>query len=212
MVSWGADDFADSGRLGALVWVSVGCRDAFDLGADDPPWRALIAEIRSAFRIPETPLMPSWPASFLSSGSSMEERPPERVEDASTIVVSVTVIAMSFQDELNEATAAMWQNAKPKRSPRFYLTGRGRETWSGTDRSTDPRVSPHARKHEHCPVAVLQKACQLRSARTPSSANLQGRTSQLLPVYSMISRVTCAASGVGTKVITVGPAPEIAAA
>ena len=43
-------------------------------------------------RIPEAPEMPSWPASDLSSGSSIEERPPDLrvVEGLSFWVVSVT--------------------------------------------------------------------------------------------------------------------------
>ena len=55
-------------------------------------WRAPMAEIRSALRIPEAPGMPSWPASDLSSGSSIEDRPPDLrgVVVLSFWVVSVT--------------------------------------------------------------------------------------------------------------------------
>ena len=44
---------------------------------DPPPCFALIADTRSALRIPDAPEIPKEPASDLSSGSSIVERPPD---------------------------------------------------------------------------------------------------------------------------------------
>jgi len=56
-----------------------------------------MADTRSAFRIPEVPAMPSFPASFFKSGSSIAESGWPLVV-APTVVVSLTVDLVSFQD------------------------------------------------------------------------------------------------------------------
>ena len=89
----GSEPLRSSAGAGADALSSAALPSA-GLGAP-PLRRAEIAETKSALRIAEVPVMPSWPASFLRSGSFIPLRGPEAF---SAVVVSVTVLPMSFPD------------------------------------------------------------------------------------------------------------------
>ena len=67
--------------------VVAGRAAAAAAGDSGATWRSLMAEMRSALRMPDAPEMPSWPASDLSSGSSIPDRPLERRAGGAGVVL-----------------------------------------------------------------------------------------------------------------------------
>ncbi len=97
------------GSHGALtVRAGAGRRSDLPLARAAPPeplepptWRASIAATRSALRMPEAPAMPSWPASDLSSGSSIADSPDPPVRFFCTLCV-LSLLATSWVASVTE--------------------------------------------------------------------------------------------------------------
>lgn len=118
---------SDSWAAGAGASVFSSLTLADDLLDDPLDCCALIAETRSPLRMADAPEIPIDPASFLSSGSSMVDRPPLflpeslALADSAMAVDSVTLFRSSFRDGWRTDQTVRMISFAPQTVRRFWF-------------------------------------------------------------------------------------------